>query len=73
MTGIAKIFFSKREEQSMDDDLDDGEIDSFIDSETHRCTTLISNRNPQKMRSKKDLDRRSASPCRIAQGDERTT
>ncbi|KAL7169392.1 hypothetical protein ACSBR2_034439 [Camellia fascicularis] len=45
-----------------DDDLDDGEIDSFIDSETHRCTTLISNRNPQKMRSKKDLDRRSASP-----------
>ncbi|CAL5351683.1 unnamed protein product [Camellia sinensis] len=29
-----------------DDDLDDGEIDSFIDSETDRCTTLISNRNP---------------------------
>ncbi|CAL5422957.1 unnamed protein product [Camellia sinensis] len=81
MTGIAKIFFSKRKSRAClchfafffsvyialplfgrDDDLDDGEIDSFIDSETHRCTTLISNRNPQKMRSKKDLDRRSASP-----------
>ncbi|CAL5376482.1 unnamed protein product [Camellia sinensis] len=36
-----------------DDDLDDSEIP---------ITTSISNQNPRKMRSKKDLDRRSALP-----------
>ncbi|CAL5421085.1 unnamed protein product [Camellia sinensis] len=42
-----------------DDDLDDGEIASFINSEIHYHFYL--NHNPRKMRSKKDLGRRSTS------------